>query len=90
MNPKVDDLDRAILRCLNEDARMPSAEIARRIGDVPARTVRNRLGRLVDKGVVSISAGAVPEALGFAIRADIVIEVQPGKMASVADRLCDG
>jgi len=89
MRPRVDDLDRDILKCLIEDARMPAAEIARRIGDVPPRTVRSRLVGLLDSGLVSIHAGAVPEALGFGIRADIVIDVDPGKMNDVADRLCE-
>jgi DNA-binding Lrp family transcriptional regulator len=66
---------------------MSSAEIARRIGDVPARTVRSRLRRLVGRGLIRISAGAVPEALGFGIRADIVIDVKPGQMDAVAERL---
>jgi Lrp/AsnC family transcriptional regulator for asnA, asnC and gidA len=87
MRPSVDDLDRAILKCLNEDARMNCAEIARRVGQVPVRTVRSRLRRLIGSGVVSLHAGAVPEALGFGIRADIVIEVEPGKMDEVAQRL---
>jgi Lrp/AsnC family transcriptional regulator for asnA, asnC and gidA len=89
MKSKVDELDRSILRFLHEDARMSSAEIARRIGDVPARTVRSRLGKLVDQGLIRISAGAVPEALGFGIRADIVIDVKPGQMDTVAERLCE-
>jgi Lrp/AsnC family transcriptional regulator for asnA, asnC and gidA len=89
MKPRVDDLDRAILKCLIEDARAPSAVIARRIGNVPPRTVRSRLGRLIDSGLVSICAGAVPEALGFRIRADIVIDVEAGKMNEVAERLCE-
>jgi Lrp/AsnC family transcriptional regulator for asnA, asnC and gidA len=88
MRAIVDDLDRAILGCLNEDARMPCAEIARRVGQVPVRTVRNRVRKLVDSGLVSLCAGAVPEALGFGIRADIVIDVAPGKMNEVAERLC--
>ena len=88
MKPRVDDLDRAILRCLQEDARMPSAEISRRVGQVPVRTIRNRVKRLVDSGLVSLCAGAVPEALGFGIRADIVIDVAPGRVNEVAERLC--
>jgi Lrp/AsnC family transcriptional regulator for asnA, asnC and gidA len=89
MRPKVDDLDRDILKCLIQDARMPAAEVARRIGDVPVRTVRSRLGRLLDEGLVSLHAGAEPEALGFGIRADIVIDVEAGRMNDVAERLCE-
>jgi Lrp/AsnC family transcriptional regulator for asnA, asnC and gidA len=87
MKSKVDELDRSILRCLHEDARMSSAEIARRIGHVPARTVRSRLRRLVNRGFIRISAGAVPETLGYGIRADIVIDVKPGQMDAVAEKL---
>jgi Lrp/AsnC family transcriptional regulator for asnA, asnC and gidA len=89
MKPRVDDLDRTILRCLNEDARMPCSEMARRAGDVSPRTVRSRLEKLIDNGVISLCAGALPEPLGFGIRADIVIDVEPGKMNEVAARLCE-
>lgn len=33
MKPRIDDIDRAILDCLHEDARMHSSEIARRLGN---------------------------------------------------------
>jgi Lrp/AsnC family transcriptional regulator for asnA, asnC and gidA len=89
MRPKVDDLDREILKCLIEDPRMPAAKIARRIGDVPVRTARSRLARLLDGGLVSLHAGAEPEALGFGIRADIVIDVEAGRMSDVAEKLCE-
>ena len=89
MKPKVDDLDRAILRFLQEDARMPCSEMARRLGYVSSRTVRNRLSKLIDKQIVALSAGAVPESLGFVIAADIYIDVEAGKVTEVADALCE-
>ena len=88
MKPKMDDVDRAILKLLQEDARMPCSEMARRLGYVSARTVRNRLTRLIDKQFVALSAGAVPESLGFVIAADIYIDVEAGKVTQVADALC--
>lgn len=88
MKPKVDNVDRAILKLLQEDARMSSSEIARRLGYVSRRTVRNRMKRLRDKDIIALSAGAVPGSLGYAISADIYIDVDAGKVMEVADALC--
>ena len=88
MKPKVYKVDRAILKLLQEDVRMPCTEIARRLGYVSARTVRNRIKKLRDKNIIALSAGAVPESLGYAISADIYIDVEAGKVLEVADALC--
>jgi DNA-binding Lrp family transcriptional regulator len=89
MKPRIDDIDRAILECLREDARMQCSEIARRLGYMTARAVRNRLGNLTDEGWIAITAGAIPEKLGFAISADIAIDVEPGTTEAVARRLVE-
>jgi len=46
MQPRIDEIDRAILECLREDARMHASEIARRMGNMTARAcaVPERLG----------------------------------------------
>ncbi|MGD8738319.1 MAG: Lrp/AsnC family transcriptional regulator, partial [Anaerolineae bacterium] len=89
MKSRIDKVDRAILECLIEDARMQCSEIARRLGYITPRAVRNRLRKLVDDGFISITAGARPEKLGFAISADIAIDVEPGMTQQVAHRLVD-
>ena len=89
MKPRIDDVDRAILDCLRRDARMQSTEIARRLGFLTPRAVRNRLRKLIDEGFIAVTAGAVPERLGFAISADIAIDVEPGMTQEVAQRLVD-
>jgi Lrp/AsnC family transcriptional regulator for asnA, asnC and gidA len=89
MKPKVDEVDRAILECLIEDARMQCSEIARRLGYISSRAVRNRLQKLIDEGTIAIKAGAIPEKLGYAISADIAIDVEPGMIRSVAQRLVE-
>ena len=68
---------------------MQCSEIARRLGYMTARAVRNRLGKLTDEGWIAITAGAIPEKLGFAISADIAIDVEPGMTEAVARRLVD-
>ena len=89
MKPRINDVDRAILECLTEDARMQCSEIARRLGYITPRAVRNRLRKLREEGYIAIRAGAVPEKLGFAISADIAIDVEPGMTQLVAQHLVD-
>ena len=47
----MDDLDREILSILRRDARIPYTEIAERVGTSEG-TVRNRVERMVDDGVI--------------------------------------
>ena len=88
MKQKTDNVDRAILKLLQEDVRMSCSEMSRRLGYVSERTVRNKLRRLLDRNIIALSAGAVPESLGYAIAADIYIDVEAGKVTEVADTLC--
>jgi Lrp/AsnC family transcriptional regulator, regulator for asnA, asnC and gidA len=87
MKSRIDDIDRAILNCLQEDARIQSSEIARRLGNMTARAIRNRLDRLVREGLIAINACAVPERLGLPISADIAMDVEPGMVEAVAQEL---
>lgn len=89
MKPSIDAVDRAILDCLREDARMPCSEIARRLGYMTARAVRNRLAKLINEGFIAVTAGAIPEKLGYPISADIAVDVEPGKTQFVAQRLVE-
>jgi Lrp/AsnC family transcriptional regulator for asnA, asnC and gidA len=89
MKIRIDDVDRAILNCLREDARMPCSEIARNLGYMTSRAVSNRLQKLRDEGYIAITAGAAPEKLGFAISADIAIDVEPGMIQLVAQSLVE-
>jgi Lrp/AsnC family transcriptional regulator for asnA, asnC and gidA len=87
MKQRIDEIDRAILECLREDARMACSEISRRLGNMTARAVRNRLDRLVEQGIVEIKAGANSEKLGYPISADIYMDVEPGMIEEVANHL---
>jgi Lrp/AsnC family transcriptional regulator for asnA, asnC and gidA len=84
---EIDAIDRAIVDLLMEDGRMPSAEIARRIGNVSGRAVRYRLERMVERGTIRISAIPIPQALGFSVVADVFIEVEPGQIMEVARKM---
>ena len=84
---KPDRIDWEIIALLNEDGRMPSAEIARRLGNVSARTVTNRIEALTDKGVINVRAIVNPEMVGYGVMADVFIEVEPGRVREVADQV---
>jgi Lrp/AsnC family transcriptional regulator for asnA, asnC and gidA len=89
MKPRIDNIDRSILNCLHDDARMHCSEISRRLGNITGRAVRNRLDRLLKDGYIEIKAGAIPERLGFPISADIAMDVEPGAIHLVAQNLID-
>ena len=64
---------------------MSSAEIGRRLGDVPTRTVSYRIENLISAGIIAIRAIVNPERLGYHVLADVLIEVEPGYLRDVAE-----
>src|SRR5664279_476895 len=85
----LDAIDREIVSLLLEDGRISSAEITRRIGHVSERAVRYRIERLVRSGVIRISAIVNPQAVGFTVIGDVLIDVAPGKLQDVAAQLVE-
>ena len=70
----VDSLDRAILTVLRESTRAPFVEIAKRV-DVTERTVRTRMKRMEEEGVVR---GYTIREAGIGLTALVRIKVGPG------------
>jgi Lrp/AsnC family transcriptional regulator for asnA, asnC and gidA len=87
MTVKLDRTDRTITELLQQDGRMSSAEIARRIGGVTERAVRYRIERLLRDDILRICAIVNPAALGYRVTGDILIEVESGHVQEVAERL---
>ncbi|MBP1912434.1 Lrp/AsnC family transcriptional regulator [Thermococcus stetteri] len=84
---ELDALDRSILRILQEDGRASYSEIARRIG-VPESTVRLRVKKLAEKGVIRKFAALInPFKAGYSIVAFIAVDAEPGKVKEAAERL---
>jgi Lrp/AsnC family transcriptional regulator for asnA, asnC and gidA len=81
-----DELDLQIIALLRTDGRRSNREVARRLG-VPEATVRYRVRRLTDSGVLKIAASVDPEHLGFALTAVIAIEVEPRKFVEASDKI---
>jgi len=86
---KPDSFDWKIIELLNEDGRMTSAEIARKLGNVSARTVTNRINTLTEHGIINIRAVVNPEAVGYGVLADVFIEVEPGRVREVAQQAAE-
>ncbi len=80
----LDDLDRTIISILSEDGRLSAAEVASRIGTVSERTARNRITALLQSRMIVIGAIPDPTAMGRDVQADVMLEVEPGKVEDVA------
>jgi len=81
-----DALDVQLIDHLMQDGRMTSAALARELG-VSERTARYRLQRLLEQGLIRVVAMPIPARLGFTVVADVFIQVEPGSISSVAERL---
>lgn len=84
-----DKIDIKIVNLLLEDGRMSASEIARRIGDISERSVRYRIERMVNEGVVKISAVAKPQAFGLTTIADVWMEVESDHILAVAKKMAE-
>jgi Lrp/AsnC family transcriptional regulator, regulator for asnA, asnC and gidA len=84
-----DKTDIKIVNLLLENGRMSASEMSRRVGDISERLIRYRIERMIDAGVMQVSAVINPEALGLAIKADIWVEVEADKVLDVAKKLAE-
>lgn len=82
-----DKTDVKIVNLLLEDGRMSASEISRRMGDISERAIRYRIDRMIEEGVIQISAVVNPEALGFKIKADVWLEVESDLILDVAKKI---
>lgn len=81
----IDEVDKAIIRHLQEDGRMPYSRLGPAVG-LSQAAVRQRVQRLIEKGVMLVVAITDPVTLGFAVQAMIGIGVE-GSVRAVADAL---
>lgn len=86
MKGSLDLLDRQIIRFLQKDGRMSSSEIARQL-NVPVRTVRHRIDRMVKRGDISPTVIVNPKNFGYQMAVDIFCQVEINKMAEIAEVL---
>ena len=84
--PALDDLDKAIIRCLQLDGRRPYAQIGREL-KVPEATVRQRAERLISRRVVQVVGVTDPLAMGFQQPALIGLKIDAAKLDQIAAKI---
>jgi len=85
--PKLDELDLKIISHLQQDGRMPVAELAKRLNQ-PENTVRYRIERLLKHGVIRRFTALVdPRALGLNVSAAVMFKVDPKKLDQLLEKL---
>lgn len=75
----MDELDHTIIQFLQEDGRTAFTEIAKK-HEISEGTVRNRVSRLIEDGVLRIVGVADPLKLGFTVSAVIGVSIQGGNI----------
>jgi len=83
---RMDALDRSIIGVLQENARLTNANIAAKVGSTEP-TVRRRVHRLLQAGLIRIVAVATPFDLGYQVVALLGIQLDQSKIASIANGL---
>jgi Lrp/AsnC family leucine-responsive transcriptional regulator len=84
----IDDVDRQILAILQDNARIPNAEIARQVGMAPS-AILERIRKLEERGVIEgYTARINPDALGLRLTAYVFVRAdeRAGAMTT-AERL---
>ncbi len=82
----LDATDRQIIRLLQGNGRMSNVDIAREIGAAEA-TVRKRLERLINEGIIRITASVNLEQVGLDTMALIGLQVDLARIGGIAERL---
>ena len=83
---KLDRVDCQLVRLLQKDGRMPNNAIAQEL-NISEFTVRRRLKRLLDTGIIRIVAVADPIDLGFEIAGNLKIRIEIKKTDQVLNEL---
>jgi Lrp/AsnC family transcriptional regulator for asnA, asnC and gidA len=82
----LDPLDCKMIRLLQKDGRMSNTAIAQALG-ISEYTVRTRLKKILDSGIIRIVARANPIDLGFALSGNLKIRIDLKKTKQVLKKL---
>jgi DNA-binding Lrp family transcriptional regulator len=84
---ELDEIDRRLLNLLQENAKVPYAELARRLG-ISSSGVHKRVRRLADEGVIKKFVAVIdPQISGKRLKAFIGISTEPGTCGEVITKL---
>jgi Lrp/AsnC family transcriptional regulator for asnA, asnC and gidA len=83
---RLDELDRAIIAVLQENARLTNGEIATLVNSSEP-TVRRRVERLLHDQVIKVVAVAAPFQLGYTVIAILGIQIDRGSLQQIETAL---
>jgi DNA-binding Lrp family transcriptional regulator len=84
---RLDDTDRALLALLRDNARAPTAELARKL-KLSRTTVQSRLARLErERAIAGYTVTVSDEAEAALVRAHVLITLEPRKAAPIESAL---
>lgn len=86
MSRMVSTTDRLLIRLLQQNARISFAELSRVTG-IPESTVRRRVERLQDRGIIRFAMIAEADQLGYDISAMIGMRIDLARLEEIGDRI---
>ncbi len=82
----LDEIDQHIMHALQDDGRVPFAQIAQQLNVSPGM-IRIRYNRMVEMGFLKVVAITDPLRMGYTTMAMIGIRAEGNKMLEVADKI---
>jgi Lrp/AsnC family transcriptional regulator for asnA, asnC and gidA len=82
----IDSTDCRMIELLQKDGRLTNTDIAKKLG-ISEATVRTRLSRMIEEGVIQIVAVSNPLKLGFEVVGAVRIHVEIKKMDKIIHEL---
>jgi Lrp/AsnC family transcriptional regulator for asnA, asnC and gidA len=82
----MDRIDRAIIKALKEDGRMPFSRIAEQLGVSPGM-IRQRVQRLNEQGILQVVAVTNPLKIGFHTMAFIGVKAEGNRLQEIARQI---
>lgn len=87
LQTSLDDLDKRILKLLQFNCRLSFADLSREL-DVPEATVRFRVNRLVNEGVITRFAALLdPAKVGMKVSGAILLKIDPAYLEEACKQL---
>jgi Lrp/AsnC family transcriptional regulator for asnA, asnC and gidA len=83
----IDDLDKQILKLLQLDARIPFAELSRKL-DVAEATIRFRVNKLIEKRIITNFTALIdPAKVGMKVSGAILLKIDPAYLEEACKQL---
>lgn len=85
-NVPLDELDAQIITLLREDGRMAYTAMAKQLG-VAEATVRKRMGRLVEEGVLHVVGLVNPAMTGYGVTAIVGVHTEGNEVPAIVEQV---